>query len=94
MSTVKQDLTQVGRLETILFVMNSRNFGQREAAEIVGGRSRLMRLCEEGKIRFEKLTAKQNGKWFCNAADVLKYATIHFKREKRYAKTNNKNSAA
>ena len=68
--------TPEGRLETILFIMNQRTFSKTEASIIVGGEGRLDMLCEQGKIRFDKPTAKQNGKWFCNAADVLKYATI------------------
>lgn len=56
--------------------MNNKTFGRNEAADIVGGLSRLMRLVGQGKIRAEKRTNKQNGKWFCNAYDVLKHATL------------------
>ena len=65
------------RLETIYRVMNSETFGLRKAERIVGGRTRLLRLIEEGKIRAEKTNGNaQNGKWFCNAGDVLRYARI------------------
>jgi hypothetical protein len=65
------------RLETIYRVMNSETFGLRKAEKIVGGRTRLLRLIEEGKIRAEKTNGQaQNGKWFCNAGDVLRYAMI------------------
>ena len=65
------------RLETIYRVMNSETFGLRKAEKIVGGRTRLLRLIEEGKIRAEKTNGQaQNGKWFCNAGDVLRYARI------------------
>jgi hypothetical protein len=65
------------RLETIYRVMNSETFGLRKAEKIVGGRTRLLRLIEEGKIRAEKTNGRaQNGKWFCNAGDVLRYARI------------------
>lgn len=63
-------------LDTILLVMNDKTFGQRESANIVGSRGRLFRLIGEGKIRAEKPTNKQNGKWFCNASDVLRYASV------------------
>lgn len=56
--------------------MNNKTFGRNEAADIVGGLSRLMKLVGQGKIRAEKRTNKQNGKWFCNAYDVLKHATL------------------
>lgn len=62
------------RLTCILEVMNNETFGQRKAARLVGGLGRLLQLIEDGKIRSDKPTNKQNGKWFCNAADVLKYA--------------------
>jgi hypothetical protein len=65
------------KLETIYRVMNSETFGLRKAEKIVGGRTRLLRLIEEGKIRAEKANGQaQNGKWFCNAGDVLRYARI------------------
>jgi hypothetical protein len=65
------------KLETIYRVMNSETFGLRKAEKIVGGRTRLLRLREEGKIRAEKTNGQaQNGKWFCNAGDVLRYARI------------------
>jgi hypothetical protein len=65
------------KLETIYRVMNSETFGLRKAEKIVGGRTRLLRLIEEGKIRAEKTNGQaQNGKWFCNAGDVLRYARV------------------
>ena len=51
-------------------------FSKREAAKIVGGEYRLERLVEKGEIRMEKPTAKQNGKWFCNGADVIRNAKL------------------
>ncbi|MEA4886360.1 MAG: hypothetical protein VB063_06740 [Bacteroides graminisolvens] len=38
--------------------------------------SRLKELIGSGKIRAEKRTNKQNGKWFCNAYDVIKHASL------------------
>lgn len=65
------------RLNTILRVMNSKTFGFRYSEKIVGGRARLEQLIIEGKIRAEKFnTQAQNGKWQCNASDVLRYARI------------------
>ena len=65
------------RLDTILRLMNNKTFGLRYSEKIVGGRARLERLIVEGKIRAEKgNTSAQNGKWLCNAADVLRYALI------------------
>lgn len=49
-------------------------FGKNMAAKIVGGRTRLERLVAEGKIRAEKKSNVQNGKWMCNAGDVIYYA--------------------
>ena len=65
------------KLDVIYRVMNSETFGLRKAERIVGGRARLLRLIEEGKIRAEKVNSRaQNGKWQCNAGDVLRYARI------------------
>ena len=62
------------RLANILAIMDRETFGQRKAASMVGGLGRLLKLIEEGKIGSDKPTNKQNGKWYFNAADVLKYA--------------------
>ena len=65
------------KLDVIYRVMNSETFGLKTSTRIVGGRARLLRLIEEGKIRAEKVNSKaQNGKWQCNAGDVLRYARI------------------
>lgn len=68
------------RLANILAIMDRETFGQRKAASMVGGLGRLLKLIEEGKIRSDKPTNKQNGKWYCNAADVLKYAIIKYRK--------------
>lgn len=66
-------------------VLNNKTFGQREAADIVGGRGRLSRLVESGKIRAKKIPPnRQNGRWYCNAWDVMKFATLKWdKGDKR-----------
>lgn len=52
-------------------------FSQRESERVVGGRDRLFTLVGQGKIRAEKKPKdRQNGRWYCNAYDVIKYATI------------------
>ena len=65
------------KLDVIYRIMNGEVFGLNQSIRIVGGRTRLMRLIEEGKIRAEKQnSAARNGKWMCNAGDVLRYARI------------------
>jgi hypothetical protein len=69
--------TDTERLETIYRVMNSGTFGLRTSERIVGGHARLMKLIVDGSIRAEKVNGNaQNGKWQCNASDVLRYARI------------------
>lgn len=64
-------------LLVIMRVMNGKRFGLRYSEKIVGGRARLERLITAGKIRACKGNeSAQNGKWQCNAADVLRYARI------------------
>ena len=71
------DIRPDERLETIMRVMNGMTFGLRYSEKIVGGRGRLMRLIVQGHIRAEKGNGQaQNGKWLCNASDVLRYARI------------------
>lgn len=72
------DINERERLLTaIMRVMNGRYFGLRYSEKIVGGRARLERLICTGKIRACKGNESvQNGKWRCNAADVLRYARI------------------
>lgn len=62
--------------DVLKIVLNDKTFGQRTAASIVGGRGRLFDLVGKGLIQTEKKSNTQNGKWFCNAWDVIKYATI------------------
>lgn len=90
-TTMLIDVKAEEKLADILILMNDKTFGQRESASIVGGRGRLYRLVEDGKIRVEKPTNKQNGKWFCNASDVLRHALVSY-RKPRKAKRHEKNS--
>lgn len=70
-------ITDSDRLLTIMRVMNDKTFGFRFSERIVGGRARLERLIVQGRIRAEKGNKDvQNGKWLCNASDVLRYAKI------------------
>lgn len=64
--------------EVLKIVLNDKTFGRDQAADIVGGLSRLIELIGKGLIRAEKRTNKQNGKWFCNAYDVIKYAQLKY----------------
>lgn len=58
-------------LDNILRIMQGETFGKNKAAYIVGGKKRLIELIVQGKISSDKPTNTQNGKWQCNAADVL-----------------------
>lgn len=62
--------------EVLKRVFNGMTFSRNEAAKVVGGRYRLDRLVGQGLIRADKPTKAQNGKWQCNAWDVLKHATV------------------
>lgn len=65
--------------ETLKIVLNDKTFSQRESEKIVGGRGRLFRLVETGRIRAEKKPCdKQNGRWYCNAWDVIKHARLKY----------------
>lgn len=64
--------------EVLKIVLNDKTFGRDQAADIVGGLTRLFDLIGKGLIRAEKRTNKQNGKWFCNAYDVIKHAQLKY----------------
>lgn len=75
--TMSYDIQNIERYQTIMRVMNGMTFGLRYSERIVGGRGRLMRLIEQGHIRAEKGNGNvQNGKWLCNASDVLRFAKV------------------
>lgn len=62
--------------DVLKIVLNDKTFGRDTAADIVGGLARLRELVGKGLIRAKKPTNKQNGKWFCNAYDVIKWAKL------------------
>lgn len=66
------------RLELIPIMFNKHGvvFSKTIAAKLVGGRSKLGKLIEQGKVRVEKKAAKQNGKWYCNGGDVIQNMKI------------------
>lgn len=65
-------------MEVLKIIFNGMTFGQRKAEKIVGGRDRLFDLVGKGLIRCEKKNNVQNGKWFCNAWDCIKYAQTKY----------------
>ena len=60
-------------LENILAVMSDEYFSKDLSAKIVGGVAKLENLIAAGKIEASKPNNVQNGKWFCNAAQVLRH---------------------
>lgn len=61
------------QLENILLMMEHETFGKDLSARIVGGVRRLEYLVSTGEIQAEKPCKSQNGKWYCNAAQVLRH---------------------
>lgn len=60
-------------LDNIISTMARFTFGKEQAAAIVGGEAKLLSLIADGSIECEKTTNTQNGKWYCNAAQVLQH---------------------
>lgn len=69
-------LPQSNAMQVLQIALGGITFSQRESERIVGGRTRLFKLVGEGKIRAEKRADRQNGRWYCNAYDVITYATL------------------
>lgn len=70
---MSDDGIKVRLLDNILTVMEGLTFGKRTAERIVGGEKKLQVLMESGKVGYSKPSPSQNGKWQCNAADVLRH---------------------
>ncbi len=70
---VLQTQTSEYRLELIPIMLNKHGvvFSKTMAAKLVGGRVKLGKLIEQGRVRVEKKVSKQNGKWYCNGGDVI-----------------------
>lgn len=85
MEEVPKEITDI-LLDNILRVMSTETFGKDKSAYIVGGETKLIRLIEEGKIDSDKPTNSQNGKWRCNAAQVL----LHCRCARKNNKSNRK----
>lgn len=62
--------------EVLKIVLNDKSFSKDESISIVGGQRRFLELCAQGKIRYNKRSSSQNGRWKCNAYDVIKNASI------------------
>ena len=73
-------------LDNIMRVMSGEYFGQTKAAAIVGGKKKLERLIESGKIEAGKPRNSQNGKWFCNALQEYEKDWKNRKKETRMKK--------
>lgn len=66
-----------GRLNQILRAAEKLTLTKNQAQVLVGGRRRLERLVETGRIAaVKKDKKKQNSRLECNAADVLRYTIV------------------
>lgn len=63
--------------EVLKIVLNDKSFSKDESISIVGGLRRFTELCAKGRIRYSKASSAQNGRWKCNAFDVLKNASLN-----------------
>ena len=61
------------RYQTVLRAAQYMTLSKNQAQILVGGQRRLERLVSTGMIRARKTTDKQNGRWECNGADVVRY---------------------
>ena len=87
MGIIVADGTAERLLDNIVRVMSSETFSKDKSAHIVGGEGKLLRLIEEGKVDSDKPVNKQNGKWHCNAAQVLLNCRCMNRKSKRNRKS-------
>lgn len=81
METIRGEMAEI-LLDNILRFFSSEIFGKDYSASIVGGEKKLISLMEEGKIESDKPIKAQNGKWHCNAAQVLLHCRCSRKKVK------------
>lgn len=70
---ITQKLNELEDIYTVLR-LNNLTISKSMAAKIAGGRYTLERLVAIGKIRMKKIANSKNGKWFCVAEDVFRFA--------------------
>lgn len=71
---IPQTQTPEYRLDLIPIMLNKHGvvFSKTVAAKLVGGRGKLGKLIEQGRVRVEKKAlGTPNGKWYCNGGDVI-----------------------
>lgn len=73
-------------LDNILRIMSDKTFSKDWSSEIVGGEKKLELLIQSGRIDSCKPTNKQNGKWYCNAAQVLMHCRCVKKQKPKKSK--------
>lgn len=73
---VKQITLRAMNEEVLKIVLNDKSFSKDESVSIVGGLRRFTELCAKGAIRYEKASTSQNGRWKCNAYDVILHAAL------------------
>lgn len=61
---------------SIILSKLSITFSKAEATMIVGGEARLLNLIAQNKIRCERANNRQNGRWQCDAGDVLRHIKL------------------
>lgn len=81
METIRGEMAEI-LLDNILRLFSTETFGKDKSAYYVGGEKKLMNLIEAGKIESDKPTNVQNGKWHCNAAQVLLHCRCSRKKVK------------
>ena len=84
METIRGEMAEI-LLDNILRLLSTEIFGKDKSAYYVGGEKKLISLIEAGKIESDKPANVQNGKWHCNAAQVLLHCRCarKVKRKKR-----------
>ena len=62
--------------ETMKIILNGMEFSKNVAEKLIGSRRRMNYLIDNGRIRTKRQGTKENAKYFLNALDVMKYASI------------------
>lgn len=76
-------------IESLMMAFEGKWFSKTLSADLVGGVKHLESLIAGGKLRADKPSNTQNGKWYCYAPDVLRH--LKFTRRKRNKQKSNNN---
>lgn len=70
------DEDEMTNYETMRIMLNRLFFSKNTAEKIIGSRKKMNDLIDKGMIRVKRKNERGNAKYFLNALDVMKHASL------------------